>query len=89
VVKLPLTINAISVAATEDFHLIVKLEDGRSFNFNMSYILKETGPIVQPLKNIEEFQKVFIQHGIVTWPSGFDIDPYFLIANGILIDKSA
>jgi hypothetical protein len=59
-------INAISVTATEDFHIIVKLEDGRSFNIDMSYILKETGTIVQPLKNFKEFRQVFIQHGIVS-----------------------
>ena len=82
-------INAISVTATKDYHVIVELEDGRSFNIDMSYILSESGSVIQPLKRIEEFQKVFIQKGIVTWPSGFDIDPYYLISIGILIDKTA
>lgn len=82
-------INAIKVVATEDFIIDIDLEDGRSLKLDMHFILKESGSVVQPFKNAEEFKKVFVRNGIVTWPSGYDIDPYFLESQGTLVIKSA
>lgn len=82
-------INAVSVLATDDFFIIVKLADSRSIKLNMSFIHNESGSIVTPIQKIEEFKKVFIQNGIVTWPSGYDIDPYFLINNASPFTKTA
>ena len=82
-------ISSIKVIGTDDFNLIIDLEDGRCIKLDMNFIKSEKGPVVEPLKNITEFKKVFIRNGIVTWPSGYDIDPYFLESQGILIDKTA
>jgi hypothetical protein len=71
-------IKALKVIATTDFQIIVELEDGRSLKMDMNFLKEESGPVVDPLKKIEEFKKVFINQGIVTWPSGYDIDPYLL-----------
>ena len=72
-------IKAISVKANDDFSILVSLEDGRIVRMDMSFIQDKSGPVVEPLKNIEEFKRVFVNKGIVTWPTGYDIHPYFLI----------
>lgn len=82
-------INAIRVVANVDFSVVINLEDGRTLRLDMSFILNEFGSVVQPLQNIEEFKKVFIRNGIVTWPTGYDIDPDFLETQGIFITKIA
>ncbi len=82
-------IRALKVIATEDFHVIADLEDGRTLKLNMSFIKNESGPVVEPLKTFEEFKKVFIKDGIVTWSTGYDVDPYFLVEKGTLVKKTA
>ena len=72
-------IRAIDVVAKDDYTITVRLEDGRIAHMDMSFVQKESGPVVEPLKKLEEFKKAFVRNGIVCWPSGFDIDPYFLV----------
>ena len=76
-------IKAISVIPNKDFSITVNLEDGRTIRMEMNFIFKKSGPVVDPLKNEEGFKKVFIRRGIVTWSTGYDIDPYFLISEGV------
>lgn len=82
-------ISAIKVLATDDFIITVDLEDGRTLKLDMNFIKNEQGRVVQPLKQVEEFKKAFIKNGIVTWPTGYDIDPYFLESEGSLITQTA
>lgn len=82
-------IRAIQVIAQDDFSILVTLEDGRRIRFDMNFLKNESGPVVEPLKNLDEFKKVFVRNGIVTWTTGFDIDPYHLIESGSVVDKSA
>ncbi|PWU17841.1 MAG: hypothetical protein C5B49_08210 [Bdellovibrio sp.] len=80
-------IKAIRVVADDNFNITVDLEDGRTIRFEMNFIKSESGPVVDPLRQIFEFKKVFVRNGIVTWPSGYDIDPYFLVERGVPVDK--
>ncbi len=82
-------IKAVSVIANDDLSIIATLEDGRIVRMDVSSILTETGPVVEPLKQLSEFKKVFVRNGVVTWPTGYDIDPYFLVEEGVLISKTA
>ena len=81
--------KAVQVFANDNYTILVILEDGRSVEFDLNYINQESGPVVDPLKVLSEFKKVFIRNGIVTWPTGYDIDPYYLLEQGILKSKSA
>jgi hypothetical protein len=78
-------IKAIKVEAFSDYTLVVSLEDGRKLKLDLSYIQSESGPVVEPLKKLTGFKQVFIQDGIVTWPSGFDIDPYYVVESGVSV----
>ena len=82
-------IRAVKVRATENFYILVNLEDGRTIKFDMQFIHKEVGPVVDPLKTPEGFLKAFVRNGVITWPSGYDIDPYFLIESGVSVEKTA
>jgi len=32
-----------------------------------------SGPMLEPLRKITFFKKVFLEMGVTTWPNGFDI----------------
>ncbi|MGK5088316.1 DUF2442 domain-containing protein [Bdellovibrionota bacterium FG-2] len=81
--------KAIQVVANDDYSILVTLEDGRIIRVDMASIKNESGPVVDPLKSILEFKKVFVRNGIVTWPTGYDIDPYFLVQQGFVTNKTA
>ena len=82
-------IKAIGVTANNDYSIIVILEDGRHLKVDMSFVKDQSGPVVDPIKSLVEFKKVFIRNGIVTWPTGYDIDPYFLLEQGTVVNKTA
>lgn len=82
-------IKAIHVTASDDYSIYVTLEDGRKLRIDMAFIKNQSGSVVDPLKNLAEFKKVFVRNGIVTWSTGYDIDPYYLIEQGTIINKIA
>ena len=82
-------IKAIKVSVNDDYSISVTLEDGRAIRMDMSFVKNQTGPVVEPLKQLNEFKKAFVRNGIVTWPTGYDVDPYYLLENGIVKNKSA
>jgi hypothetical protein len=45
--------------------------------------------VVEPLKQLTEFKRVFVKNGMVIWPTGYDVDPYYLIENGTVMNISA
>lgn len=67
-----------SVNAHPNFKLTVIFDNGKSSLIDMNFIFNESGPVVEPLKQFENFQKVYIENGIITWPTGYDIDPNYL-----------
>ncbi len=68
--------------ALKDIHvaggqlLAVAYEDGVAATLDFSeYLASHAGPIVEPLRNQENFASAQIVHGAVTWSTGFDICP--------------
>ena len=50
--------------------LWLRFSDGREGVRDFADILAEGGPMVEPLRDPEMFQRVFF-----SWPNGFDLDP--------------
>jgi hypothetical protein len=82
-------IKSIQVIAHDDYTISVSLEDGRTIKMDMAFIKTLSGSVVEPLKTLSEFKKVFVRNGIVTWTTGFDIDPYYLVEQGLVVSKTA
>lgn len=74
-------IKAVKVQPKENFILQITLEDGRVIIHDMNYLHAESGPVADAIKSVEAFKQVFVEDGIITWPSGYDIDPYYLVEN--------
>jgi hypothetical protein len=62
------------VSWMEAYRLHVVFSDGTSGAHDFSHMVALTGPMIEPLKHIELFKKVFVRLGVLTWPNGFDID---------------
>ncbi|MCY4524496.1 MAG: DUF2442 domain-containing protein, partial [Halobacteriovoraceae bacterium] len=74
----------------DNFTLECEMENGEIYKYDMSYLIDyEGGPMIQPLKEISYFKKVFLDYGCPTWPNGFDIDPAYIAMKGKLIKKTA
>jgi hypothetical protein len=41
-------------------------------------MISRGGPMVEPLKARDYFERVFVEMGAPTWPNGFDLDPVSL-----------
>lgn len=55
------------------YRIHVTFNDGRSGTIDFVQWLE--GPIFEPLKDVEYFQRFFLDGGTVTWPNGADIAP--------------
>ena len=78
----------LEVKANSGFTLECEMENGEVYLYDMSYLNNyEGGPMIQPLKKISYFKKVFLEYGCPTWPNGFDIDPAYIAMKGKLIKK--
>lgn len=61
-----------------DFKLTVTFEDNSTSTIDLNFIFNESGPVIDPLKKYENFQKVYLENGVISWPTGYDIDPEYL-----------
>lgn len=48
--------------------------DGREGDADLGELLSQDGPMLAPLRNAHYFGRVFLDHGVPTWPNGFDLD---------------
>lgn len=61
-------------AEYRDGHRIhLTFNDGTSGTVDFSRWLE--GPVFEPLRNEEYFQRFFLEGGTVTWPNGADVAP--------------
>ena len=67
-------VNVVSVEAVDDARLRVAFSNGRTGVADLSEVLAEGGPMVEPLRDAKMFRRVFVQCGVPTWPNGFDLD---------------
>ncbi|MGE3987994.1 DUF2442 domain-containing protein [Pseudorhodoplanes sp.] len=61
-----------------DVRLAVEFSDDTIGERDFSFIKSESGPMLEPLKELAYFQRVFVEDGVLTWPNGYDWDPIAL-----------
>ena len=53
-------------------------EDGATGEYDFAEIVRRDGPMVEPLRDLSFFARVFLAHGAPTWPNGYDACPDWL-----------
>jgi hypothetical protein len=71
-------IDVVSVKPLGGFRLRVGFSDGSTGVHDFSETVARDGEMVQPLKDMAFFARVFIELGALTWPNGFDACPDWL-----------
>jgi hypothetical protein len=61
--------------ALPDHRLWVRFIDGSEGVRDLSDLIAQGGPMVEPLRSPDYFARVFVEMGAPTWPNGFDLDP--------------
>lgn len=67
-------IKVVSVQYLEGFRLKVRFSNGAAGVRDYADMIAEGGSMVQPLRDPLYFKRVFLEHGVLTWPNGFDVD---------------
>jgi Protein of unknown function (DUF2442) len=58
--------------------LRIEFSDDTIGERDFSFIVREAGPMLEPLKDPGYFQRAFVEDGVLTWPNGYDWDPIAL-----------
>ena len=61
-----------------DHRLKIEFSDDTIGERDFSFIKREAGPMLEPLKDPAYFRRVFVEDGVLTWPNGYDWDPIAL-----------
>ena len=68
-------VDVLRIRALDGRRLWVRFTDGNEGVHDLSSMLAEGGPMIEPLKAADYFARVFVEMGAPTWPNGFDLDP--------------
>ena len=79
----------LDVRANDDFTLECEMDNGEVYLYDMSFVNKLDGLLLTPLRDIEFFQKVWLDDGALEWPTRFSIHGNTVVRDGELIKKSA
>jgi len=71
-------IDVVSVKVLGGYTLWVAFSDGSVGVHDFASTAARDGEMVRPLKDLTFFARVFVEHGALTWPNGFDLDPIAL-----------
>lgn len=55
-----------------------RFNDGSAGEHDFASLVREGGPMVEPLHDLDYFRRGFLEFGAPTWPNGFDIAPDWL-----------
>jgi hypothetical protein len=71
-------VDVIRLKPLDGRKLWLRFTDGFQGVCDLSDLLAKDGPMVEPLRDVDYFNRVFVEMGAPTWPNGFDIDPIHL-----------
>ena len=58
--------------------LEVRFTDDSVGEYDFAALVNESGPMIEPLRDVDYFKRVFLEFGAPTWPNGFDVAPEWL-----------
>lgn len=67
--------KVVKVESLGGFHLRVRFADGAAGEHDFADLVKRTGPMLEPLHDPLYFARVYLDHGALTWPNGYDMCP--------------
>jgi hypothetical protein len=76
--KMPTLIKIVEVKARPQNRLSLVFSDGANGVHDLGRLFANSGPMIEPLRDPKMFERVFPEHGAVTWPNGFDLSPWGL-----------
>jgi hypothetical protein len=68
-------VHVVGIEKLGGHRLRLRFSDGTEGERDFSDIVAEGGEMVEPLRDLAAFARVFIECGVPTWPNGFDLDP--------------
>ena len=71
-------IDVIGVRPLGGYKLEIEFSNEMIGERDFAFINRESGPMLEPLKDLAYFARVFIDDGALTWPNGYDWDPIAL-----------
>ena len=75
------------------YRLRATFSDGMAGEYDFAAVVGESGPMVEPLRDVAFFARVFLEDGAPTWPNGYDVAPGWLRreieARGALVRDAA
>ena len=81
--------KVLDVTANDNFTLICEMENGEIYEYDMSFVNEEEGEVIEPLREIGLFKKVWVDYGALEWPNGFGIHGNTVVRDGKLISKKS
>jgi Protein of unknown function (DUF2442) len=67
-------IDVVRVEPRGGYRLAVAFSDGSEGERDFADLIAEGGEMVEPLREVAFFARVFLDDGVLTWPNGFDLD---------------
>jgi hypothetical protein len=67
-------IDVVRVEPRGGYRLAVAFSDGSEGERDFADLIAEGGEMVEPLRDVAFFARVFLDDGVLTWPNGFDLD---------------
>ncbi len=85
-------VDVLRLRPLKERRLWLRFTDGSEGVCDLSGVVEAGGPMVEPLREVDYFARVFVEMGAPTWPNGFDLDPinlYMEMKKGGLLRKIA
>ncbi len=67
-------VDVVGVKPGGGYRLALAFSDGTEGERDFADMVAEGGEMVEPLRDLAFFDRVFLDDGILTWPNGFDLD---------------
>jgi hypothetical protein len=67
-------IKIIKAEPRGDYRVQVWFSNGEAGERDFADLVAGGGEVVEPLRDPAQFARVFVQNGVLAWPSGFDLD---------------